>query len=100
MKRKQLVISVEDWKVLAHVSPSIVTNIKRYFFVDIEPVRSQGLCLVRLTYRYYATQPKLKRGFYSLIHSLHVVACDLYRKGDFSDYLVFDGFMFLLIRML
>lgn len=100
MRRKNLTISLEDWKTLLKVSPSIATQMKKYFFVDIEKIKKHGFCVVTLTYRYYATHPYVRRGFYSLIHSLHVVACDLYRKGDFSEYLVLDGFMFMLIKML
>lgn len=89
-----------DWLMIQKVSPSVASMLEKYFGYERIQDKKAKIDYYRFFNHYYCLYPSKRRGFVSLLHSLHVVACDLYRTGDFDKYMAFDALFVHLLRSL
>lgn len=89
-----------DWFMIQKVSPTVAKTLDKYFGYERIQDKKARIDYCRFFNRHYCLHPSRRRGFVSLLHSLHVVACDLYRTGDFDKYMAFDALFTHLLRSL
>lgn len=89
-----------DWFMIQKVSPTVVQMLQKYFGCQRIQDKKAKIDYYKFVHHYYCLYPSKRRGFVSLLHSLHVVACDLYRQGEFDKYMAFDALFTHLLRSL
>lgn len=89
-----------DLKLIEGRSPSIFKSLHQFFLFKhvVDKKKRIDYCELRLLY--YTLHHDNKRKFVHLIHSVHIMCCNLYMDGCFGDYLVFDSLLVHLISCL
>ena len=100
MRIRRFYITAEDIQQIKKVSPSVYMSLNEHFVFRHVLDRSRCLDHYEVILRHRAMQPHILRRFYFLIDKIHVVACDLYRKQEYFDYMLFYSLIQRMIRML
>lgn len=100
MRTRKFFILAEDLQQIKKVSPSVYMSMREHFVYRHVFDRSRRVDYYEVILRHRAMQPHILRRFYLLVDKIHVVACDLYRKQEYFDYMLFYTLVQRLIRML
>lgn len=99
-QKKQFHILTEDLETIEKVSPSIIRSFESLFFIHQVITKAAKIDYFECRLQYYVLHHANKRRFLTLVHSCHVVACDLYKHDRFTEYMAFDCLLTHLINLL
>ena len=100
MRKLEFQILTEDIERVETLSPHIFRSLERFFSFHRVYNKAAKISYYLLRLRFRCLHHANKRAFHSLIHSVHVVACDLYKREDFTSYMAFDALLVHLVHML
>lgn len=100
MRKLEFQFLTEDIERVETVSPYVFQSLERFFAFHRVVNKASKIDYYLLRLRFRCLHHANKRAYFTLIHSVHVVACDLYRREDFTSYMAFDELLVHLVRML
>lgn len=98
--RKRFSILTSDLDMIANVSPSVYKSLKVLFLFEHVLNKEARIDYYDCRLLVRVLHHQNKRKFFSLIHSCHVIACEMYKTDRFSEYMAFDALMLHLIHLL
>lgn len=99
-QKKQFHILTEDLDTIEKVSPSIMRTFESLFFIHQIKNKAAKIDYCECRFKYNVLHYADKRRILKLVHSCHVVACDLYEHDLYDEYMAFDCLLIHLLNML